>query len=108
MFGKCFSGFGVLNKLVLEFDEVFWPTDSEFFLVAPNPGSEESELGLLKQWMALQTISGRPILMGFISGTAAIESEQLSDSELKEKGSWRSHFVVVLVRYAPLIRKIET
>ena len=71
------------NKLVVEFDEVFWPTDVGVFTM---PADKEEESGLLQTWVNLHRLIDKPILMGSVGGPIAAAFEEWSDEEVKVKG----------------------
>lgn len=65
-------GFGLLNKVVLAFDQPFWPrTRPMIGLVGPDQPVSDLVNGLL--------LSDKPILIGLRSGQAAWSREALSD-----------------------------
>jgi polyamine oxidase len=67
-------GFGLLNKVVLTFDEPFWPTAKPMIgLVGTNQPVTDLVNGLL--------FAGTPLLVGLRGGEAAWSREKLSDEE---------------------------
>ena len=69
-------GMGLLNKVYLQFDEVFWNPELEVFgYIAP-------ELGHFAEWYNMAFYTGKPILLGFNAASAADEIELLSDDEI--------------------------
>ena len=68
-------GMGAFEKLVLEFDEVFWPPDVD---VIGLP----SEDGRWLEWFNLAPATGRPLLMGFTAAGAARDLAAIGDDEL--------------------------
>lgn len=68
-------GAGMLNKLVLRFEEAFWPKDAHFVAKLTEPHRWAA-------WMLnLERVTGQPILMGFVPGDQARDYERLSDEE---------------------------
>lgn len=68
-------GMGVLDKVVLRFDEQFWD-DSDLI------GFVGNEPGLFIEWVNLSAVTGTPMLMGFNAGTVARQLEQRTDEEI--------------------------
>ena len=75
-------GFGLLNKLILEFDTAFWKTknDSDMFGYV-TPGPRESR-GKFYIFWNLQRSTGRPILAALCAGEAAFAMEQDTEESL--------------------------
>ena len=48
--------------------------------------SNETEIGLLNNWFNMYVVSQKPVLIGHIGGQRALESEEWSDVQLKDKG----------------------
>ena len=83
-------GFGLLNKVVLVFENPFWDVDRDMFglLRAPRSGNginqNDYRAGRGQYylfWNCIQT-SGLPVLIALIAGEAALEAEQQADREL--------------------------
>lgn len=83
-------GFGTLNKIVLAYDEAFWPLDQDMFGLLREPKVADS----LHQedyvanrgrfyffWNCIRT-SGRPVLIALMAGDAAHEAEGRTDADL--------------------------
>ncbi|KAF7713922.1 Lysine-specific histone demethylase 1 [Penicillium ucsense] len=83
-------GFGLLNKVVLVFDEPFWDVERDFFGLLRTPENLES----MKQedyannrgrfylfWNCIRT-TGLPVLVGLMAGDAAYQAEQSTDAEI--------------------------
>jgi polyamine oxidase len=68
-------GMGTLNKVVLLFDDVFWPEDVGFIGFNRDDGRFIECLNLYQQ-------TGEPVLMCFTAGTPAVDQEALTDDEL--------------------------
>ncbi len=82
-------GFGVVNKIVFEFDQVFWPQSTEYFIITP---SSYSDRGMMSLWLNFYQVVGRPVIMTFTLGPNAIPSESLTDDQIKTLGN--AHFCV--------------
>jgi monoamine oxidase len=83
-------GFGLLNKIVLVFDEPFWDVDRDMFglLREPRSGSgfEQDDYRAGRGqfylfWNCIRT-SGLPVLIALMAGDAAHEAEICSDRDL--------------------------
>ncbi len=67
---------GLLSKLYLEFEEVFWEPDVDLIgYVAPEGGA----WGV---WLNMHKYTGAPVLVGFNAGTTARALEARSDDEV--------------------------
>ena len=75
-------GFGKLDKVFLEFDEVFWDDSVDFFGAAR--GTTEANRGLCFMFWNIHRFSGKPILAALISGQAAHVNEETPEEALKE------------------------
>jgi len=73
-------GFGLLNKMALYFDEVFWEKNLDYLDL--NIQNRKGEFYLF--WN-MHLVCGKPVLVALIAGSAAYESEQESDDILYEK-----------------------
>jgi len=80
-------GFGDLNKLVLQFDHVFWDDSVDFFGVTPPGGDSTTEenRGECFMFWNLHRFSKAPILAALISGKAARAFEGASPKRLTQK-----------------------
>lgn len=74
-------GFGDLNKVVLEFPEVFWDDSVDFFGAAK--GLTPADRGFCFMWWNFHRFAGAPILAALVSGDSAHSAEKRSDEELK-------------------------
>lgn len=83
-------GFGLLNKIVLVYEEPFWPVDQDMFGLLREPEVENSldqEDYIANRgrfyffWNCIKT-SGRPVLISLMAGDAAYEAETRVDSDL--------------------------
>lgn len=69
-------GVGVLDKIVLAFDEVFWRREDTIIARLHEPRRAAA-------WVLnLHAFTGRPLLVGFLGGDEAREAERSSDEEL--------------------------
>lgn len=69
-------GMGLLDKVVLEFSEVFWDRNFEWF------GYVGPERGMWAQWFDLTDVVGRPMLVCFHAGSAADRVASMSDDDI--------------------------
>lgn len=87
-------GFGLLNKLILVFDEPFWDIERDMFglLHGCSPGTDGSRQEHYRAgrgkfylfWNCIET-SGLPVLIALMAGDAAHEAERASDRDLIEE-----------------------
>ncbi|XP_058725350.1 lysine-specific histone demethylase 1 homolog 3-like [Vicia villosa] len=79
---KCSSiqrlGFGVLNKVVLEFPNVFWDDAVDYFGATAEDRSKRGHCFMF--WNVKKTV-GAPVLIALVVGKAAIDSQSLSSSD---------------------------
>ncbi|UNI14460.1 Sarcosine oxidase [Purpureocillium takamizusanense] len=83
-------GFGVLNKVVLVYDKVFWEQHRHIFGVlrdAPNRHSTlQKDYGLNRgrffQWFNVTSTTGLPCLIALMAGDAGFETEHSSNDQL--------------------------
>ncbi len=66
-------GMGLLDKVYLRFDEVFWDADADFV------GYAGPERGRFASWVNIAKYTGAPILMAFNAASVAEEIELLTD-----------------------------
>jgi monoamine oxidase len=67
-------GMGLLNKCVLKFDRVVWPSDVDWIQwMGPQDG-------VFAEWVSLTHATGAPVLLGFNAGAQAREIERLDDA----------------------------
>lgn len=69
-------GFGVLNKLYLQFDEVFWDADAHLL------GYISERKGEWCEWINFAPLVGAPVLLGFNAGRFGLEIESWSDEQV--------------------------
>ncbi|MCG2784630.1 MAG: FAD-dependent oxidoreductase [Anaerolineae bacterium] len=69
-------GFGVLNKLYLQFDEVFWDADAHLL------GYVSENKGEWCEWLNLAPLVGVPVLLGFNAGRFGLEIESWPDEQV--------------------------
>lgn len=69
-------GMGLLDKVILRFDEVFWDADADLL------GYDGPERGHFAEWLNLARYTGEPILIGFNASSAADEIEHLPDDQI--------------------------
>ncbi|KAG5919274.1 hypothetical protein E4U42_006567 [Claviceps africana] len=88
-------GFGVLNKVVLVYDKIFWDSGRHIFGVLRNPPSKDStkqedyslNRGRFFQWFNVTNTTGLPCLIGLMAGEAGFETERSSDESLVEEAT---------------------
>ncbi|CAC5388620.1 KDM1B [Mytilus coruscus] len=74
-------GIGFSNKLVLQFNKVFWPEDIGIFTLVT---SNQDDMGMLQTWVNLHRYVNKPLLMGMLHDQAAVRFENMTDNEIKE------------------------
>ncbi|KAH8675373.1 flavin-containing amine oxidoreductase-domain containing protein [Xylariales sp. PMI_506] len=83
-------GYGILNKVMLVYREVFWDTSRDIFGVLRNPQSLNSlkqreyasQRGRFFQWFDVSSMSGIPVLLALMAGDAGFDTENSGDDEL--------------------------
>ncbi|MEM9178824.1 MAG: FAD-dependent oxidoreductase [Pseudomonadota bacterium] len=68
-------GMGLLDKLYLQFDDVFWDADASW-IELPETGLPR---GQFNQWLNIYKYTGAPVLMAFNGATPARTLSELSD-----------------------------
>jgi hypothetical protein len=68
-------GMGLLDKMYLKFDEIFWETDVDVL------GYIGPERGHFAEWLNIAKYTGEPILLGFNASSAAEELETMTDEQ---------------------------
>lgn len=83
-------GFGVMNKVILVFDEPFWDTERDMFGLLREPANRDS---LTQEdysanrgrfylfWNCLKT-TGLPVLIALMAGDAANQAERIPDADI--------------------------
>jgi len=71
-------GFGVLNKVFLEFPNIFWEKEAHLL------GYISKEKGRFSEWLNFVPLINEPILLAFNAGTFGLEIEDWSDAEIIE------------------------
>lgn len=69
-------GMGLLDKVYLQFDEIFWETDVDLL------GYIGPERGLFAEWLNIAKYTGEPILLGFNAAGAADELEAMTNDQI--------------------------
>ncbi|KAF4358314.1 hypothetical protein F8388_014584, partial [Cannabis sativa] len=80
-------GFGVLNKVVLEFPDVFWDDSVDYFGATAEETNQRGQCFMF--WNIRKTV-GAPVLIALVVGKAAIDGQNMSSSDHVK------HAVVVL------------
>lgn len=76
-------GFGVYEKLVMEFDKFRWPRAIQRFNYIPDRASRHEPL--CSVWLNWGYYCGKPIIMTYNKGRGATTLNQLSDEDLLER-----------------------
>ncbi|CAA2953124.1 lysine-specific histone demethylase 1 homolog 3 [Olea europaea subsp. europaea] len=71
-------GFGVLNKVVLEFPEVFWDDSIDYFGTTAEDTDHRGRCFMF--WNVKKTV-GAPVLIALVVGKAAIDGQNMSPSD---------------------------
>ncbi|CAA2975763.1 lysine-specific histone demethylase 1 homolog 3 [Olea europaea subsp. europaea] len=71
-------GFGVLNKVVLEFPEVFWDDSIDYFGATAEDTDHRGRCFMF--WNVKKTV-GAPVLIALVVGKAAIDGQDMSPSD---------------------------
>ncbi|TMX01441.1 hypothetical protein EJD97_024481 [Solanum chilense] len=71
-------GFGVLNKVVLEFPEVFWDDSIDYFGATAEDTDERGRCFMF--WNVKKTV-GAPVLIALVVGKAAIDGQEMSSDD---------------------------
>ncbi|KAH8201878.1 hypothetical protein TruAng_003965 [Truncatella angustata] len=88
-------GFGVLNKVVLVYQQRFWDTSRDIFGVLRNPPSRHSlkqneyssPRGRFFQWFDVSHTSGVPVLLALMAGDAGFDTESSKNDTLVEEAT---------------------
>ncbi|XP_010263907.1 PREDICTED: lysine-specific histone demethylase 1 homolog 3-like [Nelumbo nucifera] len=71
-------GFGVLNKVVLEFPEVFWDDSVDYFGVTAEETERRGQYFMF--WNIKKTV-GAPVLIALVVGKAALDDQNMCPSD---------------------------
>ncbi|XP_022769118.1 lysine-specific histone demethylase 1 homolog 3-like [Durio zibethinus] len=71
-------GFGVLNKVILEFPEVFWDDTVDYFGVTAEETDSRGHCFMF--WNVRKTV-GAPVLIALVAGKAAIDGQCMRSSD---------------------------
>ncbi|XP_039065654.1 LOW QUALITY PROTEIN: lysine-specific histone demethylase 1 homolog 3-like [Hibiscus syriacus] len=71
-------GFGVLNKVILEFPEVFWDDSVDYFGVTAEETDSRGHCFMF--WNVRKTV-GAPVLIALVAGKAAIDGQSMHSSD---------------------------
>ncbi|RSL54205.1 hypothetical protein CEP53_007505 [Fusarium sp. AF-6] len=83
-------GFGILNKVVLVYDKVFWENDRHIFGVLRDSTNRHStsqkdyatNRGRFFQWFNVSNTTGLPCLIALMAGEAGFDTEHSSNDSL--------------------------
>ncbi|KAL6787879.1 Sec1-like protein [Trichoderma sp. SZMC 28012] len=83
-------GFGILNKVVLLYDKVFWDSDRHIFGVLRDATNRHStsqqdystNRGRFFQWFNVTNTTGLPCLIALMAGDAGFDTEHTSNDSL--------------------------
>lgn len=84
-------GMGLLDKLYLQFDSVFWDQDATW-IELPDTGLPR---GQFNQWLNIYKFTGAPIILAFNGATPARDLADLNNDEIVSRG------LSVLIRAYP-------
>lgn len=71
-------GFGVLNKVVLEFPDVFWDDSVDYFGATAEETERRGHCFMF--WNVRKTV-GAPVLIALVVGKAAVDGQSISSSD---------------------------
>ncbi|KAL4948068.1 flavin-containing amine oxidoreductase-domain containing protein [Aspergillus filifer] len=83
-------GFGVMNKVILVFDQPFWDTERDMFGLLREPSNKDSmnqedyatNRGRFYLFWNCMKTTGLPVLIGLMAGDAAHQAECTPDAEI--------------------------
>lgn len=83
-------GFGILNKVILVYDKIFWEADRHIFGVLKDAADEHSTTqseysgsrGRFFQWFNVTNTTGMPCLIALMAGDAGFDTERTSNEDL--------------------------
>lgn len=71
-------GMGTLDKVYLQYDEVFWDKDTTW-IITPDNGLPK---GQFNQWLNLYPYIGKPVIVAFNGAQPALDLSKLPDTEV--------------------------
>lgn len=88
-------GYGILNKVILVYQERFWDASRDIFGVLRSPHSRHSlkqsdyapQRGRFFQWFDVSSMSGVPVLLALMAGDAGFDTEHSKNDELVEEAT---------------------
>ncbi|GAP83418.1 putative flavin containing amine oxidoreductase [Rosellinia necatrix] len=83
-------GFGILNKIILVYDDAFWDANADIFGCLRAPLSRHSlkqseytsQRGRCFQWFNVSNTTGVPVLLALMAGDAGFDTEHSNNDEL--------------------------
>lgn len=75
-------GMGTLDKVYLQYDQVFWDPNTTW-IITPENGLPE---GQFNQWLNLYPYIGEPVIVAFNGAQPARDLAKLPDSEILQRG----------------------
>ena len=73
-----YGGDAAVNKIIMRFDEQFWPDTNERCIVLPT---QPDDRGRYTNWINVAHLLDAPVIMGFASGAAAARLERECDDD---------------------------
>ncbi|KAI0021012.1 vacuolar protein sorting 33A-like protein [Xylariomycetidae sp. FL0641] len=83
-------GFGILNKIILVYDDAFWDSSKDIFGCLRTPqsrhslrqGEYASQRGRCFQWFNVSNTSGIPVLLALMAGDAGFDTEHSKNDDV--------------------------
>lgn len=91
------SGFGRLNKVILRFENMFWPEEPGMF--ASTADVLKTKNLLVSSWINGYRLTETNALVGYVTGDAAERMEGMEEEQLKQEGILYFLYFVYLFYY---------